>query len=373
MQEKRERINEEFDFLDSRTINLNLEDYEKLKPIISKIKEDCDNYFLTFRNNRLTIYYRGLFLLDIKIKNKKMYVSLRKESSTETNEVILANNKDYLTKLKEAGLIINDKIIDIEVDAKENVDFINIGATWIDNYLQDKVNEKTIQSDISCKYQNINDNLICIDTEYVEKFSNGKTIKEESNVKGRYDFIFLKKENSEKENSKFKVLFGELKANKAACTDYTTGILNHVNDMNAFLESYKNNEYGTQDKIRNSILFALKTKYKLGLIFEIKEDAIDFSNPKFALIFAKSRKMKSLPIIKEQLGELITEEIETARRSNNLQDKIKMDNNPIKIDNELIPKYKITKENYTKVIDMVSKNEIYIFNNKTKQLDEIKL
>lgn len=349
----------------SRTINEELLNKELIAPLIKEVIENKDKYFLAIRANKITIYYKGYILIDINCEKSGMNIELRKPSEAKSKDSILALNKEYIESLIKEGFISNEK--NFKIAMTTNLDYkklLDLGVHFIDNYYGTDITEKLIQGEISGVYQDLKDNRICIDCEYTEKFSEGKELKDKSNIKGRYDFIFLKKEND-----KYKIEFSELKIDYKACINPTTGIINHVNDINYYLESHKNNEHNTRDIIKCGILQVLKLKNELGIITNIDEKDIDFANPKFSLIFCKTPKMTKLPITDDTLMEILEDEIKSANRSNDLNKKEEMVKKPININGKLVPKNKISKGDYTDVFKMVKEHNIYIYNPKTKELN----
>ena len=142
-------------------------------------------------------------------------------------------------------------------------------------------------------------------------------------------------------------VFVELKSNEAACKNCTSGIINHISDMQTFLDKYYKDESSAQTVIKKGIKFAVERKYKFGFIPEDISDKIDFSKPEFWLLFDMTKKYKKLtPTTKEQLNEILDLEVnyakhvkETYKNGKNVSNYNQMVKHPIKINNEEIKKF----------------------------------
>ena len=315
----------------SRLYKVGLEDDLYIEPIIDFVKKfnvanDNDKkIFITFRTapERISFYYKGreAFCLlpeyDEKTRKNIWYIRFRNYSSSK-NMKYLKINSEYSTKLCEANISAGQKVkinlADLEkykILIRATIDFLN--AYYIDD------EEKTIQNKIACRYQGWEENsngdkLLCLDQEYNQSFISTNA-KEESDITGRYDLIMLKKEN----DTKYKLLFVELKSDIGACTDYISGIINHISDMEAFLDSYKKDLFGSKTIMMNGILFAIERKEHFGFIPEDIGKYINFENPEFWLLFDLVKDAKiHLPKNKMDVESLIDAEINKAKRTNSI-------------------------------------------------------
>ena len=134
--------------------------------------------------------------------------------------------------------------------------------------------------------------------------------KEKSGIQGRYDFVMLRKEN----DKLYIPVLVELKSKIDACTYPNAGIINHVSDMEYFLESYKKDANNIKTNLRESIKTALEFKKELGLINEDICDYIDFDKPEFRLLFVMVDKEKNkTPHTRYDTDNLVDKEIDKAK------------------------------------------------------------
>lgn len=332
---------------------------ELLEPIFGYIRENKDKYFVAFREGIITIYYKKRVLISLKPESKDKWTIYRREffKTKSKNPQIVKEfenlKNEFEDNLKSIGFG-KGKQWTMNLEKAKNRDYENlIEATkkYIDKRFEGKDIEETIQGQIMCDYQDINKDLLCIDTEYTQSFENDKARKN-SDIKGRYDFIFLKKNSS---SDTYKLVFVELKSRKSACTSHTSGVINHWSDMNIYLQNYENNKDGIQENMKAGILFAVETKKKLNLI---KSDIkIDFNDPEFWILFKMSEKEKdndNEPYSIAKVEALIDAEINSAKKTKSDTEIQKMKNNPVKINEKDIPKYDLL--NYREYVDQIKQS-----------------
>lgn len=328
----------------SRTIDKWDELYNKelLEPIFNHIRKNKDKYFVAFRNGGITVYYKKRVLIALKPKSiDEWKIYKREKFTTESDKFkqkfddINTTFKEYLDRIK----FSNGERIDLQ-DFKKYEKLIDKTKDIIDEYLEvrfkGKEVEETIQCDLACKYQD-NDDLLCIDTEYAQSHKNQKE-KDDSDIEGRYDFIFLKRKDG---TDKYKLIFVELKSAKSACTHRTSGIINHCSDMEIYLDNY--NEKGKVKSIMDEgVRFAVKAKKDLGLIQSSIN--VDFDDkPEFWILFKMVEGEKRVITI-DDVEKLIKDEINSAKRTKKETDIETMKKKRIKVGNKKIPKYEL--ENY---------------------------
>ncbi len=279
----------------ARIYNLDYHDSKLIDPIINYVRDNHTSIFIGFRKGKITFYYKGRetisLILDsenIKIKIRDLFkakdISSNYVKHNSLNEKAIESLSDYYNEnsksfnnislknlVDDNGDIILDKVIKI----------IKTTIEMLDGYYgsDEQTEEKTIQNKIACNYQIWNNSYLCIDQEYNEK-SNNKQEKDESNVTGRYDLIFL-----QDVGNKIKLLFVELKSTRKASIDLTTGNVNHLFDMIEFIKVYKDDNFKTREIIENSIKFILERKNAFGYIEEVDFNKIDFDNPEYIIMY----------------------------------------------------------------------------------------
>ena len=325
----------------SRVYDINCDNEVFLKQVIDALKNNRDKFFLAFRTSpqRLTLYHKGREMVALIPKSKEKWMIKPRGISTSINPKYVKINSDYMKSLKNSGYTLKQQLM---MKNKKYDKLIDITRKFLDEYYFEREEEKTIQNDIACRYQFWKNDLLCVDQEYNQCFENTSK-KEESEIQGRYDLIMVKRVN----DNLYIPVFVELKSNEAACKNCTSGIINHISDMQTFLDKYYKDESSAQTVIKKGIKFAVERKYKFGFIPEDISDKIDFSKPEFWLLFDMTKKYKKLtPTTKEQLNEILDLEVnyakhvkETYKNGKNVSNYNQMVKQPIKINNEEIKKF----------------------------------
>lgn len=284
------------------------EEYKKIfNPLIELLNNNRDKYFVSFRTqpDRMTIYYKKREMFELRYRNEQWYIMPRNISSSETKKHIVNANKKFLSSLDEFGFKYEEVLVDEQFDL---VKFFEINKTWIDDYCEDKETEEIIQNRIACAYSCIRDNLLCIDMEYILS----KNMKNGSEIAGRYDFMFLKKNI----DNKYEIVLGELKSTKKACRDLTTGIMNHFEDM-AFFKDEFNNNIEFKKRIIDDIIFSLEMKREFGLLdVDIKNVDIKDKISEFRMIFKMIEdEKKNEPHVLPEYHKLIALELEDKKKA----------------------------------------------------------
>lgn len=299
-----------------RKYNLEWDDESFWGPLIEYIKKDdnLQKFFIAFRTQpgRISIYYKGREAVSLIPKAKKWMIKPRKGSSTKIEDSSKSKTSlEYVEKLKSHGFHLNQQKMSKEIDY---IPMLEDAKWFLDEYYKNAEEEKTIQNDIACRYQSWHTTangatLLCVDQEYNQCFENTNA-KESSKIKGRYDLTMLEKRKDE-----YKLIFVELKSNESACISPSSGIIDHVSDIDEFFEQYESDAYDAKTIMKNGTLFALERKKKFGLIAEeITEEMIDFDHPEFWLLFDMTKKHENIePHSKKDLEDLIDAEIARAK------------------------------------------------------------
>lgn len=334
---------------------------ELLEPIFGYIRENKDKYFVAFREGIITIYYKKRVLISLKPESKDKWTIYRREffKTKSKNPQIVKEFEDlkneFEDNLKSIGFG-KGKQWTMNLEKAKNRDYENlIEATkkYIDKRFEGKDIEETIQGKIACKYQSWNNDYLCVDMEYAQSFDNAQEQKD-SRIKGRCDYIFLKKET----DTKYKLIYIELKSKKSSCTGYTSAIIDHYSDMMFYFKNYKNKNdpWKIKETIKAGVKFAVKRKVDLKLIDSDISDYIDFDNPEYRILF-KMTEGENQPTTKKEIEAFIDEELRKAKATNSSKNKAEMDKNRIHVGEDKIPKYELEKDgNYIKYIKQVKED-----------------
>lgn len=336
----------------SRTIDWEkLYNEELLKPIFDYVVKNKDKYFIAYRDGEIIIYYRGLKTITLRPKSKENWSIIpRKRSKTKTKDQYIKISDDYEKALKDNGF---NRTKESMLKGKDYTVLLKLASEFINDYCGEKETEKTIQGEIACKYQSWNNDYLCVDMEYAQSFDNAQEQKD-SRIKGRCDYIFLKKET----DTKYKLIYIELKSKKSSCTGYTSAIIDHYSDMMFYIDKYKNENdpWKIKETIKAGVKFAVKRKVDLKLIDSDISDYIDFDNPEYRILF-KMTKDEKQPTTQKEIEALIDEELRKAKATNSSERKAEMDKNRINVGEDKIPKYELEKDgNYIKYIKQVKED-----------------
>jgi hypothetical protein len=297
--------------------------------IVVKILSSLEikKYFLAFRTSpeRMTIYYKGLIVCELIYNHhlKKTFILPRKFSNSKNNSIVKIN-QIYQNEL--AKYYSNGKFENIVLDNLQIFNEILIAGekfldSFFDTHYKNRIKEKIIQQEIACQYQ-YNEDFMCVDLEYNQCFNNMAEKNSNETIKGRYDFIILKKMVA----NVYKIIFVELKSNINACTDYFTGLINHKYDSIGFLDAY-NNTLNNEIKrtIDSGILFTVKQKLNKDIILD--------DTPEFAFLFNMVPEEKNkTPKTYNDIFKLIDKEIVKAKNTKSVDSINKINNDKI-IDN----------------------------------------
>ena len=358
--------------MSSRKFELDIKELIKkknVKEFFAYLKENKDTYFIAFRTqeDRITVYYKGQEAMTINIKNSQYFVKSRRKS------IGIKNNQANI-ELEDNLLKNGFKYYELEeITEKMNlISFLKINTNFLDKILSR--GEKESQGRLACFYQNLQNHLLCLDMEYnvpgaVKKKAN-------TTIEGRYDLIFLKEENK-----KFKIVFSELKSLKTACTNPTTGILNHIDDMNYFIDEYRNNKDFREDIIEG-FKFALTCKQELGFIDnKISLEDIDFEDCSFWITFYMIENEKEYApktiqdyynIIKDEIAEAIhikevNKEVYKTGHNIGLHKRAKtmesLNSTLLTINGKKVKKYDIREEDMKDIFSITNQYPVYVVNN----------
>lgn len=257
---------------------------EKIIKMLDNIK-DRKEIFVAFRKDKIQLYYKMTNILKINInKNGVLSISVRDKSK---DEKVLNLTKQYEDVVMKLGFNLprsnsfNTLNLD-EVIEKDWNEFFKIVTSYIDE-LKDGNSELAIQNQYATLY-NGKDELYIVDTEFKQYFSNQKEQDENKHlISGKYDMIGLYKSNS-----KYRIVFIELKANKEACIGIKSGVINHINDMMKYLREYEKNNLNIKNNIKEMIEFNIRNKKTLKLldsdILDVKK--VDFeTKPEFWVLY----------------------------------------------------------------------------------------
>jgi len=335
-----------------------------LEPLMEEIRKNLDKYFVAFRTNpnRMTIYYKGQEAITLNLSPNNVWTIKSRKKTSSVKENYKKINEEFEEKLEEYQFLYDEEeIITSDMDC---VKFLKINQKWIDDYYFGKESEKTIQGDIACHYQTLKNDLLCVDMEYIVS----KEVKGDKDISGRYDLVFLKLN----EMGKYEIIFAELKSNRGACVDATTGLINHIQDMSNFILEYKSDKE-FQEKIVGDILFSLEMKNKLRLIdSNITSADIEFEACKYFLIFKMVHDHKMYtPMTRGEVKKFILEEIDRVKYIKSLipehyskLEKI-LDEKVIDIDGVTrIKKYEIEEEHYEHLFEKVFSQDAYYVDDK---------
>lgn len=346
----------------SRTIDWEkLYNEELLKPILDYVVENKDKYFIAYRDGKIIIYYRGLKTITLRPESKdNWFITPRSKSGhnpektgCKPNERILSANDKYLKALFKGNFSEKEKSM---LKGKDYTELLKLASEFINDYYGEKETEKTIQGEIACKYQSWNNDYLCVDMEFAQPFDSAQEQKD-SGIKGRCDYIFLKKET----DTKYKLIYIELKSKKGSCTGYTSAIIDHYSDMMFYFKNYKNKNdpWKINETIKAGVKFAVKRKVDLKLIDSDISDYIDFDNPEYRILF-KMTEGENQPTTKKEIEALIDEELRKAKATNSSKNKAKMDKNRIHVGEDKIPKYELEKDkNYINQVKRYVLNHSY--------------
>lgn len=301
----------------NRTFKIKLLDknknLEKINKILDNIK-DRKEIFVAFRNGSIQLYYKMTNIFKINInKNEKLSISVRDKSKDEKVKKLTEEYKEIVEKLgfKE---IKNNSFSTLKLDEvfeKDWNSFFEIVIAYIDE-LKLNDSELAIQNQYATKY-NGKGELYIVDTEFKQYFSS-KEEKDEykTDIRGRYDMIALYNEKN-----KYKVVFIELKSNEKACINVDSGVINHIYDMNKYLNEYEKNTLNIKENTKEMIEFNLETKTTLKLLDfkSLDVNEVDFDiKPEFWVIYDFGNNE-----IKKYDNEIpyIYEEIEKYKKSKN--------------------------------------------------------
>jgi len=307
----------------------------KIRAYTQRLNEpEFSDIFLGIRNKRFTFYYYGRELLTLDFSN-----------GDENNFIIqtraeFGNNEELNNKLKEVITNIplekptshykiikdfseNKKSGHYIIKTSELSEYSNMNACihllkglkelMKQRYPKGITSELQVQGEYMTRYNFTNNkfkDLYMIDMEFI--LSSGVKEKVNCQVEGRYDMIglYLTKEG------KYKLVFIELKSKRDAIKNKTSGINNHIDDMDTFLSIYNNKDMELKNLLVSNIksIIELKGEKNLKLIKGLDINKIDFDNPEFWLLFDMVDKTKVDTI--EDIKKIINTDIHNMEKSN---------------------------------------------------------
>ena len=307
----------------------------KIRAYTQRLTEpEFSDIFLGIRNQRFTFYYYGRELLTLDFSSGDI------DNFIIQTRDVFGNNEELNNKLKE---IVSNIPLEKEYEtyqstkdfskSKKNNHYI-INTSELKGYSNKKIcmyllkelkelmkqrypkgitSELQIQGEYMTRYNFTNNkfkNLYMIDMEFILSSS----VKEKVNcqVEGRYDMIglYLTKEG------KYKLVFIELKSKRDAIKNKTSGINNHIDDMDTFLSIYNNKDMELKNLLVSNIksIIELKSEKNLKLFKGLNLNKIDFDNPEFWLLFDMVDKTKVDTT--EDVKKIINSDINSMEKSN---------------------------------------------------------
>ncbi|MDR0823848.1 MAG: hypothetical protein LBN74_02060 [Prevotella sp.] len=275
-------------------------------------KEYKDVYYC-LRENRITFYYKGRELLTLLNDNDQLKIKLRNLSAPSQNsqrkEELEKINAKYIEdvnsieykRIKPEFILKNNKKefqpLDITNYSTKKLSYKSLsqklfdaGKTFLDSYYKGKEDlELPTQGKYCAKYKELLNDFIVIDMEYVEPQdeSNETEENEKMAIGGRYDMLALQK----MKNNKYKLIFIELKCNKSAIVNEKTGVIQHIEDMSAYVKN------GLSDEFKNMVTNVVEKRKEYGRRGS-KSDSdiidIDFTNPEIWILFDMQQKEKQV-------------------------------------------------------------------------------
>lgn len=296
--------------------------------------KEFNDIFLGIRNQRFTFYYYGRELLTLDFSNgdiNDFIIQTRgefgnnEELNNQLKEIVsnipLVKNyglykstKDF-SKIKKNGHYI---IKTSELKGYSNMEVCmyllkELKELMKLRYPKGITSELQVQGEYMTKYDFTNNkfkNLYMIDMEFI--LAKGVKEKVKCQVEGRYDMIGL----TQGEDDKYKLVFIELKSKRDAIKNKTSGINNHIDDMDTFLSIYNNKEMELKNLMVSNIksIIELKGEKNLKLFKGLDINKIDFDNPEFWLLFDMVDKTKVDTI--EDIKKIINADIHSMEKSN---------------------------------------------------------